>query len=477
MKNISLTATAALCVALSLPVQADLSGTFKTIALDGSLDDWNNPADVLYGGAEIGVGTPANSTYEFVYLANDAANLYIGLDTAGTDGGTVSNSWTRNVYLDTDMNPSTGFNAGWMTHGYDRLVQYGASGASYSVFEFAGGAAQDGWSWNWLGLVSYAFSNDIAEISVPLSSLGVVAGDSFAVEFNVSGGDVTAETWASASEASAETYISAAFTGGYPVIVVDGILDEWNNPGDVLYNDSEIGDGSPTNSSYENVYVANNATTLYFGLDTKGSGGGNITNTWTRNIFLDTDVDGGTGFNSGWMTHGYDRLIQYGAGGGVYSVYEFTSATQGDWGWSFLGEITYAFGDDVVEMSIPLHLLGVAGGDPLVIELNVAGAGITDETWAGEFETGAKTYVVLDNGELVPIGIISLAGPVSAPSGQGMVLSWNTDAGQAYDVEYKNNLTDAAWLNYTSLVAQAGGGATVTTMVNQAETFYRVVSP
>jgi len=472
MRSIMQITTAALCAALSASVHADLSGTFKTIALDGSLADWNNPADILYDGAEIGVGTPANSTYEFVYLANDAANLYIGLDTAGTDGGTISNTWTRNIYLDTDMNASTGFNSGWFTRGYDRLIQYGAGGASYSVFEFSG-ATQGDWGWTFLGLISYSHSNDVAELSVPLSSLGVSGGDSFFVELNVTGGDVTAETWASEFESSAEAYTVAVFSGGYPTITVDGILDEWNNPGDVLYNDAEIGDGSPTNSSCENVYVANNATTLYFGLDTKGSGGGAITNSWTRNIYLDTDTDGGTGFTGGWMVNGYDRLIQYGAGGGAYSVYEFTGAAQGDWTWNFLGEITYSYSDDIIEMSLPLSLLGVSVGDSLVVELNVGGTGITTETWAGEFESSAKTYTLLDNGELVPIGTITIEN-----TGSGTAISWNATDGQAYDVEYKNDLvSDPAWLNYTSLVAQTGGGITVTTTVNQAETFYRVVSP
>jgi len=468
-------ATALLCAVLSVSVHANLSGTFKTIALDGSLDDWNNPADVLYDAAEIGVGTPANSTYEVAYLANDAAYLYIGLDTAGTNGGSISNTWTHNIYLDTDMNPATGFNAGWMAHGYDHLIQYGTAGGAYGVFEFSG-TTQGTWGWNFMGLISYAYSNDVAELAVSLANLGVVAGDSFVMELNVAGVGVTAETWAHSDEASAETYISAVFSNDYPVIVVDGVLNEWNNPSDVFYNDSEITDGEPANSSYEDIYVVNNAENLYIGLDTKGTGGGNITNTWTRNVYLDTDADGATGFNGGWMSHGYDRLIQY--GGGVYSVYEFTGATQAEWGWNFLGEITYAFGDDIVEMSVPLNLLGVAGGDSLVIELTVSGTGISTETWASEFESGAKTYVLLDNGTLVPIGTIVLAGPVSTPGGQGMTVSWNSDAGQSYTVEYKNSLpTDPAWTAYTNLVSQGGGGVTVTTAVSQAATFYRVVSP
>jgi len=225
MKNISMTTAAALCAVVSLSVHADLSGTFKTITLDGSLADWSNPGDVLYDSAEIGAGAPAASSYDDIYLANDAANLYIGLDTSGTGGGDVNNTWTRNIYLDTDTSGTTGFNAGWMTHGYDRLVQYGASGGSYSVFEF-NGAAQGDWAWNFLGLITYSYSDDIAELSVPLSLLGLSGGDSVVAEFNVTGTGITAETWANAFESGAETYtvaIPEPATLGM-VIAVGGVL-------------------------------------------------------------------------------------------------------------------------------------------------------------------------------------------------------------------------------------------------------------
>jgi hypothetical protein len=208
MKRIPIETTAALCAALTLSVHADLTGTFKTITLDGSLADWSNPGDVLYDATEIGAGAPAASSYDDIYLANNATDLFIGLDTSGPGGGSVSNTWTRNIYLDTDTDGATGFNAGWMANGYDRLVQYGASGGSYSVFEFTG-TSQSDWSWNWLGLVSYSYNDDIAEISVPLSSLGV-SGNSFVAEFNVTGGDATTETWASQYESNAETYTIAA---------------------------------------------------------------------------------------------------------------------------------------------------------------------------------------------------------------------------------------------------------------------------
>ena len=209
MKIIPMGTAVALCAALTLSAHADLTGTFKTITLDGSLADWSNPGDILYNTAEIGAGAPDASSYDDIYLANDADNLYIGLDTSGAGGGDINNTWTRNVYMDTDTTGTTGFNGGWMANGYDRLVQYGASGGSYSVYEFTG-AAQSDWSWNFLGLVSYSFSDDIAEISVPLSNLGVSGGDNLVAEFNVSGDGVTTETWASQYESNAETYTVAA---------------------------------------------------------------------------------------------------------------------------------------------------------------------------------------------------------------------------------------------------------------------------
>lgn len=478
-RSMSLMVTAVLCTAFSVSVDANLTGTFKSILLDGNLDDWSNPADVLYDPVEISTdGSPTNSVYENVYLANDAANLYVALEMKGTGGADITNSWRHNIYLDTDSFGGTGFNAGWMSHGYDRLIQYGAGGA-YTVYEFTGGTLEE-WGWNSLGTFAYASDDNIVEFSIPLTTLNL-STNSFVMELSVVEGGVTTETWAHVNEVSAETYTLAEFSGSYPTITVDGSLEEWDNPGHILYTDAEIADGAPANSSYENVYVVNDAATLYIGLDTKGTGGGSVSNTWTHNIYLDTDMNSGTGFKGGgkWMTYGYDRLIQYGTGGTTYSVYEFTGADQGDWEWNFLAEITYAYSDDVIEMSVPMYLLNLST-NTLVMELNVTGGEVTTPTWAYQWESGAKTYTVLDNGEeppIIPIGSIVIAGPVSIPGGQGMALSWNTAAGQSYSVEHTFNLTSLLdWDVYTNVVG-SGGGMTVTTSVDQAKSFYQVVSP
>lgn len=185
----------------------------------------------------------------------------------------------------------------------------------------------------------------------------------------------------------------ADLVGTFKPITVDGSLADWT-ASDSLYTDDEIGDGDPVDSSYENIYVANNDSALFIGLDTKGSGGGDIFNSYTRNIYIDADLDGGTGFDSGWMTGGYDYLIQYGAGGGVYSVYSFSGGDQSTWSWSYIDTIAYSYNDDAIELSIPLSSLGLNEGDSVRMEFHVTGAGVNTETWAQQTEASVETYTL-----------------------------------------------------------------------------------
>ncbi|MCO5045891.1 MAG: PEP-CTERM sorting domain-containing protein [Verrucomicrobia bacterium] len=188
----------------ALMAQADLVGTYKTIVVDGSFSGWTG-ADLMYGDSDISDGDPDNSSYQNIYLANDASFLYIALQTKGTGGGSVTNSYTRNIYIDSDMDSGTGFNSGWMTGGYDNLVQYGAGGGSYSVFSHTGGD-QSAWSWNFDGLISYSYDDSFIELAVSLAALGLSPGDSARIEFHVTGSGVNTETWANQSESSVGTY-------------------------------------------------------------------------------------------------------------------------------------------------------------------------------------------------------------------------------------------------------------------------------
>jgi hypothetical protein len=187
---------------ISLPA-ADLNGRYATITLDGSLSDWQ-AGDTLYNSSEIAAGAPANTTFTSVLVANDADYLYVGLVTPVKSQ--VTDPQTYNLYLDTDLNGGTGFNGGWMTGGYDSLVQYGQSGTTYSVYSFAG-TSQGAWSWNWLGLIGYSYSDTLTEWAIPLSALGTPS--QMRMEFNVTGSGVTAETWAYQFESGASTYTLA----------------------------------------------------------------------------------------------------------------------------------------------------------------------------------------------------------------------------------------------------------------------------
>ncbi len=208
--------------ALALPCIAsagNLEGRYATITLDGTLSGWL-PTDVLYSASEIGAGAPLASTFTNVMVANDSNYLYVALQLPAP--ASISNNWTYNLFLDTDMKGATGFNGGWMGGGYDHLVEYGASGTTYSVYSFSG-AAQSDWTWNWLDVIQYAYSDYVIEWAVPLSALGTNTTQ-MKMEFDVTGGDVTTETWAYQWESGVGTYTLATppSTSAPTLVAVEG---------------------------------------------------------------------------------------------------------------------------------------------------------------------------------------------------------------------------------------------------------------
>jgi hypothetical protein len=192
---------------LALPVVApagNLEGRYATITLDGSLSDWQ-PGDVMYSASEISAGAPLNATFTNVLVANDSNYVYVALQLPAA--AAITNTWTYNLYIDADMTSTTGFNGGWMGGGYDHLVQYGAAGTTYSVYSFTG-AAQGDWSWNWMGLINYSYSDFVIEWGIPISALGITT-NKMRMEFNVTGDGVTTETWAYQYESGVGTYTLA----------------------------------------------------------------------------------------------------------------------------------------------------------------------------------------------------------------------------------------------------------------------------
>jgi len=203
---------------IAISVNADnITGAYKTITLDGSATDWTS-ADVMYPDAQITDGAPLTSTYSQVSVCNNNLNLFVGLATKGTGGGSIMNGCTRELYIDNDMDSTTGFNAGWMSAGYDRLVQYGAGGGSYSIYEHTG-TNQSAWSWNFLATINYSYSDNFIEWAIPLNQINF-SNHQAKLEFHVTGGSVSTETWAYEWESSVGTYTESIPEPGIIAIIL-----------------------------------------------------------------------------------------------------------------------------------------------------------------------------------------------------------------------------------------------------------------
>lgn len=334
-----------------------ITGTCKTIIIDGDLTDWNS-ADLMYPDEEIGDGLPLNTSYSNIYVANDDNYLYVGYELKGTGGAAVTNSWLRRLYVDTDMDADTGFDSGWMTGGYDRLVQYGSSGTVYSVFSYGGGTNQNLWAWNWLGLIEYASSTNgkFLEWKIGRDKLGMTSTNKIEtrLEFNVTENGVTTETWAHFSETQVDTYTlpAAVIPSFYEKIKVDGFFSDWSEI-PVAATDAVDNAAGP---DFKQLWLANDDEFLYvkFTLHT-------ATNPFTSSTHYFVDADGNkeTGFNvNGGVTNFGSEIMIEGSGayqqaGGTWNEGLLTNA--------MLAQIPFNTNDVEYEFRISRNCTGVSG--------------------------------------------------------------------------------------------------------------------
>ncbi|NOY41214.1 MAG: PEP-CTERM sorting domain-containing protein [Planctomycetes bacterium] len=113
-------------------------------------------------------------------IAHDDTNIYFRI-LLDTQASPQFFGFQHNLYLDTDLDRSTGFfgGGGFLSTGSDYLIQGG------SYFSFAGGAAQGAFSWNWLGGVVWDdFPTTDIEIKIPRAALG--NPDAFDILLNAS---------------------------------------------------------------------------------------------------------------------------------------------------------------------------------------------------------------------------------------------------------------------------------------------------
>ncbi|HUJ09498.1 MAG TPA: fibronectin type III domain-containing protein [Verrucomicrobiae bacterium] len=136
-----------------------------TIAINGSLADWSLLTSF---GMQPTAFTPSTTNpvdLTQVWLAHSPTNLYV----AYLNGGTITNglNGAYNLYLDVDGNRSTGFRGGG--DNFPIGAEYLLQGAT--LYQYTGATGTD-WSWNSVGVATWATSGSNAELSLPRTWLG-----------------------------------------------------------------------------------------------------------------------------------------------------------------------------------------------------------------------------------------------------------------------------------------------------------------
>ncbi|RJE87540.1 hypothetical protein D3P07_14540 [Paenibacillus sp. 1011MAR3C5] len=130
---------------------------YPVIAVDGNAADWS-------GIPAIATGTAGVTSLRAAY---DATYLYVLAE------GTGLNTMAQ-FYINADNSVTTGYHAtGWPSTGADYLLE------NNTLYRHNG----SGWSWTSLGAVTYGKTASAVEAAIPLSTLGLVPGDTITFGF------------------------------------------------------------------------------------------------------------------------------------------------------------------------------------------------------------------------------------------------------------------------------------------------------
>lgn len=148
-------------------VNAVSTGRLPTIVVDGSSADWNSILPIVTD----------TTSVQRLKIVNNASTFFLLIE--GNDLNTYSN-----IYLNTDSDVTTGYNAsGWTTpNGSDYMIE------NNTLYVHAG----EGWSWTPVAtlLTSQLIKTNTAiELGLPLSTLGIVRGTKISAGYikNISG--------------------------------------------------------------------------------------------------------------------------------------------------------------------------------------------------------------------------------------------------------------------------------------------------
>ena len=134
-----------------------------SINLDGNLADWSATTSFGRDPDDITDATTQADWLE-AWAAHDSNNLYFAYE---NDGDISSVSWPWQIYIDTDNDPSTGYQVS-NSMGAEFILE-GSSLRSY-------GGSGSNWSWSDIAVADSSTIGSISEIAIPRSALGELTG-------------------------------------------------------------------------------------------------------------------------------------------------------------------------------------------------------------------------------------------------------------------------------------------------------------
>jgi len=130
-------------------------------------------------------------------------------------------------------------------------------------------------------------------------------------------------------------------------LTLDGNLTEWNGLTSFGIDPNDI-NGANNLIDWLEAWFAHDSANFYVAIRNDGP----ITLSWGQNIYLDTDSNTTTGFNSaGYYPIGADYLIQSDA------LYQY-NGTGSDWSWQLVANVTIAINNNQMELSFARSLIG-----------------------------------------------------------------------------------------------------------------------
>jgi len=387
-----------------------LAGT--TITIDGNFSDWSG---VPAFGTDPNDAGGGSSDAKTIYVTSDGTNLYLRAEVWGTYSLSIVNI----LYIDTDHNVATGYNAGdWTAVGADYRIVHTTSGYPTPKLEaHTGGTGSDTWA---AGVtISGAIGGGSAEYAVaysafspaltPGTGIGVLyrASQDAAPDFRVAqppayiveasgtpGATPTrtntptgptntptstptrtntptgptntptntapptnTPTRTNTPSGPTSTPTNTASGGGGGPIVIDGNFSDWSGIAAMGTDPNDAGGGS---SDARAVYLTSNGTNLYARAQVWGTYSLSVINI----IYLDTDYNVATGYSPSWPAIGADYRLVHATAGFPSPTLQVHTGGSGSDSWSTVMTVSGAFSGDSGEYALPYSAFSppLAGG-------------------------------------------------------------------------------------------------------------------